>query len=43
MKKGNSVKIDKANPLFEKLEQLSKIQRIAIWVGVIVQIGRAHV
>jgi hypothetical protein len=35
MKKGKSVSVEKVNPMFEKLEQLSKIQRIAIWAGVI--------
>jgi len=36
MKKGTAVTAEKVNPIFEKLEQLTKIQRIAIWVGVLV-------
>ena len=36
MKKSKTAAIEKATPIFEKLEQLSKIQRIAIWAGVIV-------
>jgi type IV pilus assembly protein PilO len=36
MKKNKAVAIEKASPVFEKLEQLSKIQRIAIWAGVMV-------
>ena len=36
MKKNKAVAIEKSSPVFEKLEQLSKIQRIAIWVGVMV-------
>jgi len=36
MKKGTAVTAEKVNPVFEKLEQLSKIQRIAIWVGFLV-------
>jgi type IV pilus assembly protein PilO len=36
MKKSKKVAIEKATPIFEKLEQLSKMQRIAIWVGVMV-------
>jgi type IV pilus assembly protein PilO len=36
MKKSKAVAIEKATPIFEKLEQLSKIQRIAIWAGVMV-------
>ena len=36
MKKGTAVTAEKVNPVFEKLEQLSKIQRIAIWIGVLV-------
>ncbi len=36
MKKGKSVPIEKANPVFDKLEQLSKIQRIAIWAGMLI-------
>jgi type IV pilus assembly protein PilO len=36
MKKSKKVAIEKATPIFEKLEQLSKMQRIAIWAGVMV-------
>jgi type IV pilus assembly protein PilO len=43
MKKGKSVSVEKVNPMFEKLEQLSKIQRIAIWVGVIALVVGAFV
>ena len=36
MKKGTATSTEKANPVLEKLEQLSKVQRIAIWAGVLV-------
>lgn len=36
MKKGTAPSIEKANPFFDKLEQLSKIQRISIWAGVLI-------
>lgn len=36
MKKGAANSIEKANPVFEKLEQLSKVQRIAIWAGLLI-------
>jgi type IV pilus assembly protein PilO len=36
MKKGAAVSSDKVNPLFEKLEQLTNIQRIAIWAGLLI-------
>jgi type IV pilus assembly protein PilO len=36
MKKGTATSIEKANPVIDKLEQLSKVQRIAIWAGVLV-------
>lgn len=36
MKQGKSVSIEKVNPVFDKLEQLSKIQRIAIWAGLLI-------
>ena len=36
MSKAKTVSPDKINPLFEKLEQLSKVQRIAIWAGILV-------
>ena len=35
MKKGKAVSIEKVNPVFDKLEQLSKIQRIAICAGLL--------
>ncbi|MBC2711865.1 MAG: type 4a pilus biogenesis protein PilO [Desulfosarcina sp.] len=43
MKKGKAVSIEKANPIFDKLEQLSKIQRIAIWVGLLILLIGAFV
>lgn len=43
MKKGKSVSIEKANPVFDKLEQLSKIQRIAIWAGLLILLIGAFV
>lgn len=36
MKKSKKAAVEKTTPIFEKLEQLSKIQRIAIWAGVMV-------
>jgi len=36
MKKSKSVATEKASPAFEKLEQLTKVQRIGIWAGVMV-------
>ncbi len=36
MKNRKTAATDKAAPFFEKLEQLTKIQRISIWVGVMV-------
>ncbi|BBO84307.1 type 4a pilus biogenesis protein PilO [Desulfosarcina ovata] len=36
MNKGKAVSTEKINPLFEKLEQLSKAQRIGIWVGILI-------
>ena len=36
MKKGKAVSVEKNNPVFEKLEQLSKVQRIAIWAGLLI-------
>lgn len=36
MKKGKAVSIEKVNPVFDKLEQLSKIQRIAICAGLLI-------
>lgn len=43
MKKGTAVSTEKVNPVFEKLEQLTKIQRIGIWIGVLVLIVAAFV
>lgn len=43
MKKGKAVSIEKANPVFDKLEQLSKIQRIAIWTGLLILLIGAFV
>ena len=43
MKKGTAVSTEKVNPVFEKLEQLTKIQRIGIWVGVLILIVAAFV
>ena len=43
MKKGKAVSIEKSNPLLNKLEQLSKVQRIAIWAGVLILIIGAFV
>jgi len=42
-KKGTAVSTEKVNPVFEKLEQLTKIQRIGIWAGVLVLIVAAFV
>lgn len=36
MKKNKTVAIEKSAPIYEKLEQLSKIKRIAIWASVMV-------
>jgi len=36
MKKGKAVSIERVNPVFDKLERLSKIQRISIWVGLLI-------
>lgn len=36
MKKGKANSIEKTSPVFEKLEQLTKVQRIAIWAGVLI-------
>ena len=43
MKKGKAVSIEKENPIFEKLEALSKIQRMAIWAGVLILLIGAFV
>ena len=43
MKKGTAVSIEKTNPVINKLEQLSKIQRIAIWAGVLILLIGAFV
>jgi type IV pilus assembly protein PilO len=42
-KKAKAVSVEKANPVFEKLEQLTKVQRIAIWAGVLVLLIAAFV
>lgn len=42
-KKGTAVSTEKVSPVFEKLEQLTKIQRIGIWAGVLVLIVAAFV
>ena len=38
MSKGTAVSAERINPFFEKLEQLSKIQRIGIWAGILILI-----
>jgi len=43
MKKGKEVSIEKVNPVFDKLEQLSKTQRIAIWAGLLILLIGAFV
>lgn len=43
MKKGTAVSIEKSNPVINKLEQLSKVQRIAIWAGVLILLIGAFV
>lgn len=43
MKKGKAVSVERANPVFDKLEQLSKIQRIAIWAGLLILLIGAFV
>jgi hypothetical protein len=43
MKKGKAVSIEKVNPVFDKLEQLSKVQRIAIWAGLLILLIGAFV
>jgi type IV pilus assembly protein PilO len=44
MKKGKAVSIEKkVNPVFDKLEQLSKSQRIAIWAGLLILLIGAFV
>ena len=43
MKKGKAVSIEKVNPVFDKLEQLSKIQRIAICAGLLIMFIGAFV
>ena len=43
MKKGTAVSIEKSNPILNKLEQLSKVQRIAIWAGVLILLIGAFV
>ena len=43
MKKGTAVSIEKSNAVINKLEQLSKVQRIAIWAGVLILLIGAFV
>ena len=43
MKKGTAASIEKTNAVISKLEQLSKIQRIAIWAGVLIVLIGAFV
>lgn len=44
MNKGKAVSIEKkGSPIFEKIEQLSKIQRIAIWAGLLILLIGAFV
>jgi type IV pilus assembly protein PilO len=43
MSKGKAVSAEKINPFFEKLEQLSKVQRISIWIGILLLVVAAFV
>lgn len=43
MKKAIAAPIEKVNPIFDKLEQLSRIQRMAIWAGVLILLIGAFV
>lgn len=43
MKKGTAVSIEKSNPVINKIEQLSKVQRIAVWAGVLILLIGAFV
>lgn len=43
MKKGTAVSTEKVNPVFDKLEKLTKTQRIGIWIGVLILIVAAFV
>lgn len=43
MKQGSAVSTEKTNPFFDKLEQLSKIQRVAIWAGLLMLLIGAFV
>ena len=43
MKQGKAVSTEKINPLLDKLEQLSKIHRIAIWAGLLILLVGAFV
>ena len=43
MKKGTAVSVEKSNTVLNKLEQLSKVQRIAIWAGVLILLIGAFV
>ena len=43
MKKGKAISLEKVNPVFDKLEQFSKIQRTAIWIGLLLLLVGAFV
>jgi type IV pilus assembly protein PilO len=43
MIKGKAFSIEKANPIFDKIEKLSKIQRITIWAGLLILLIGAFV
>ncbi len=43
MKQGKAVSTEKINPLLDKLEQLTKVQRIAIWAGLLIVLVGAFV
>jgi type IV pilus assembly protein PilO len=36
MKQGKAVSTEKTNPIIDKLEQLSKVQRVAVWAGLLI-------
>jgi len=43
MKQGKAVSIEKVNPVFDKLEELTKFQRIAVWAGLLILVVGAFV
>jgi type IV pilus assembly protein PilO len=43
MKKAKAVPVAKVNPIFDQLEQLSRIQRMGIWAGVLILLIGAFV